>query len=89
MTTDYAIELLRGVLIVSAKTAGPMLLVALVVGLLVGILQAATQVNEASISFVTKLIAMGFAFVAIGGWTVRQLIEFTAQTMGSIANVVQ
>lgn len=88
MTTDHAIELLRNLLIVAAKTAGPMLLVALAVGLMVGVLQAATQVNEASISFVTKLIAMGVTFVAIGGWTITQLVEYTANTISSISRVL-
>ena len=89
MTTDGAIELLRSAMFMAAKTAGPMLLVALAVGLVVGVLQAATQVNEASISFVTKLLAMGATFIAIGAWTARQLVDFTARTLASIANVIQ
>lgn len=89
MTTDAAVELLRNLFIVSAKTAGPMLLVALVVGLVVGVLQAATQVNEASISFVTKLVAIGATFVVVGSWTLRQLVEYTARTLASIADVLQ
>ena len=69
MTTDGAVELLRNALIVAALVVGPMLAVALFVGLIVGVLQAATQVNEASISFVTKLIAIVATFVVLGSWT--------------------
>ncbi len=89
MTTDAAVELLLNMFIISAKTAGPMLLVALAVGLVVGVLQAATQVNEASISFVTKLVAIGATFVALGSWTLRQLVEYTSQTLSSIADVLR
>ncbi len=89
MTTDGAVDLLRAAMIAAAKVAGPMVFVALVVGLLIGILQAATQVNEASVSFVTKLIAVGATTVALGSWTLNQLVDYTARTLGSIANVIR
>lgn len=89
MTTDGAIEMFRNALFVGAKICGPMLLVALVIGLVVGVLQAATQVNEASISFVTKLVAIGFTLLVIGGWTMRQLVDYTSRTISSISEVVR
>ena len=89
MTTDGALELLRNVLLISAKVAGPLLLVALLVGLVVGVLQAATQVNEASISFVSKLVAIGVACTVLGSWTLHQLVDYTARTFASIADVTR
>ena len=89
MTTDGAVELLRNALIVAALVVGPMLAVALFVGLIVGVLQAATQVNEASISFVTKLIAIVATFVVLGGWTLRQLVDYSTRTISSIADVTK
>ncbi|MBI3206300.1 MAG: flagellar biosynthetic protein FliQ [Polyangiaceae bacterium] len=89
MTTDGAVELLRNALIVAALVVGPMLAVALFVGLIVGILQAATQVNEASISFVTKLIAIVATFVVLGSWTLRQLVDYSTRTISSIADVTK
>ena len=64
MTIDGAVELFKNAIFVAAMIAGPALAVALVMGLIVGVLQAATQVNEASISFVAKLIAVR---AAMGG----------------------
>jgi flagellar biosynthetic protein FliQ len=89
MTTDGAVELLRNAMIVTALVAGPMLLAALLVGLVVGVLQAATQVNEASISFVTKLVAVAAAFILLGSWTLRQLVDYTGRTIASISDVTR
>jgi flagellar biosynthetic protein FliQ len=89
MSTDAAVGLFRDAIMVAAKVAGPMLLAALIMGLIVGVLQAATQVNEASISFVTKLIAIGAAIAVVGPWSMRQLVTYTSQTMSSIADVVK
>lgn len=89
MTTDGALDLFQAMLIIVAKVTGPILLVALLVGLVVGVLQAATQINEASISFVTKLLAIAVAFVVLGPWILRQLIEYTRQSFESISGIVR
>lgn len=89
MTTDGAVELFRNAFIISALIAGPPLLAALLVGLVVGVLQAATQVNEASIAFVSKLIAVGLCFAVLGSWTVRQLVDYTSRTIGSISEITR
>ncbi len=89
MTTDGAIELIQNAMLMTAKTAGPLLLVALIVGLIVGVLQAATQVNEASISFVSKLVAVGVMLIVLGSWTMRSLVDYTQRSISSISNVVR
>jgi flagellar biosynthetic protein FliQ len=89
MSTDGAVELFRNAFIISALIAGPPLLAALLVGLVVGVLQAATQVNEASIAFVSKLIAVGLCFALLGSWTVRQLVDYTSRTIASISEVTR
>jgi len=89
MTTDGAIELMRNMLLVIAQVAGPALLSALVVGLLVGVLQTATQVNEASISFVTKLLGVTVALIAGGPYVLAKLIDYTRNTIGSITEIVR
>ncbi len=89
MNTDMAIELVRNAMLVAAKVTGPLLLVALAVGVFVGILQAATQVNEASVSFVLKLVAVLATFIVLGGWTIQVMVDYTTRTIGSIADVVR
>jgi flagellar biosynthetic protein FliR len=85
MTVDGAVELFTKLCLITAKVAGPILLAALLVGLVVGVLQAATQVNEASVSFGAKLLAVGVAFAVLGSWTLRQLVDYTSRTISSIA----
>jgi flagellar biosynthetic protein FliQ len=89
MTVDGATDLFIKAFIVAAKIAGPALFVTLVVGLVIGVLQAATQVNEASISFVAKLLFVMATVMALGSWSLRQLVDYTARTIGSIADIVR
>ncbi len=89
MTTDGAVELFRNAIMIAALVGGPPLLAALIVGLVVGVLQAATQVNEASISFVSKLLAVGLTFAVLGSWTMNQLVDYTSRTISSIADVTR
>ena len=89
MTTDGAIELIVEALLAWMRMSGPLLLSALIVGLVVGVLQAATQINEASVSFLTKLIAMGLTMVAVGPWCARQMVEYTQRTIESISYVAR
>ncbi len=89
MSTDAAVDLFRNAMLLGAKISGPLLLVALAMGLIVGILQAATQVNEASISFVMKLLALGAALAVLGSWIVTELVDYTSHSIQSIATVVR
>jgi len=89
VTPDAVNDLVIRGLIVAAKIAGPALLVTLAVGLIIGVLQAATQINEASISFLAKLIAVMGTIVVMGSWSLRQLMEYTTRTISSIADIVR
>jgi flagellar biosynthesis protein FliQ len=89
MTVDGAVELVIACLLVWVKTAGPMLLGTLVVGVGVGVLQAATQINEASIGFLAKLLVMGVILAVLGSWSMQNLVDYTHRTIGSIADVVR
>lgn len=66
----------------------PLLLTALAVGLLVGIFQAATQINEATLSFIPKVVAMAAVLVFTGPWMLRMLVEFTRRLIESIPSMV-
>lgn len=68
--------------------SAPLLLVALVVGLVISIFQAATQINEATLSFIPKLIAVFVALVVAGPWMLAQLVAFMRQLFGSIPQLV-
>ena len=89
MTTDGAIDLLRNAMLIAAQVAGPVLLAALFVGLVVGVFQTATQVNEASVSYLAKLIAVAVALVIVGPLMLTQLVDYTRHSIQSISGVVR
>jgi flagellar biosynthetic protein FliQ len=89
MTIDQSLELLRNVFLMAATVAGPPLATALVIGLIVGILQTATQVNEATVLFVVKVLGVGIIVAALGPTMVRSLVEYTRETIGAMAKVVR
>lgn len=79
MTPDSVIDLGRQALTTTVMLSAPMLLAALVTGLLVGLFQAATQINEQTLSFIPKLLAMVLALIATGPWLLRTMLDFTQQ----------
>ncbi len=89
MTTDGAIDLLRNAMLIAAQAAGPVLLAALMVGLLVGVFQTATQVNEASVSYLAKLIAVSATLVIVGPLILTQLVDYTRSSIRSISGIVR
>ena len=66
MTTDSALALMLGLFVTCARVGGPLLLIALAAGLVVGVAQAATQLNESSVSFVVKTAALAATLLLLG-----------------------
>ena len=77
MSPALALTELRGGLVAVLWIAGPLLLVVLVVGVLVGIIQAATQLNEPTIAFIAKAAALTVALFALGNLLLGHIVEFT------------
>jgi flagellar biosynthetic protein FliQ len=77
MDTATVIDLGRQALWTIALVSAPLLLVALAVGLVIGIIQAATSINEMTLSFIPKLIAMALALLLFGSWMLVTLVDFT------------
>jgi len=78
MTVDQASELVRETLVLALLTSAPMLVIGLVVGLVVSLVQAVTQIQEQSIVFVPKIVAMVAAAVLLLPWVTHRLMEFAA-----------
>lgn len=68
--------------------AAPLLLTVLVVGLVVSIFQAATQINEVTLSFVPKIVAAVVALTIAGPWMVSTLVEYIQRTLQAIPSIV-
>ncbi len=81
-------DLAHSTLLVTSMIAAPLLLVALATGLLIGMLQAATQINESTLSFIPKLLVLVLTLFAVGPWILRVLVDFTQDLYNSIPGVV-
>lgn len=88
MTPELALTELRGGLVAVLWIAGPLLLTVLVVGVLVGVIQAATQLNEPTIAFVAKAAALTVALFALGNLLIGHLVEFTTQLFQRIPHLI-
>ncbi|MBP8148350.1 MAG: flagellar biosynthesis protein FliQ [Limnohabitans sp.] len=77
MDTAMVIDLCRQALWTIALVSAPLLLVSLAVGLVIGIIQAATSINEMTLSFIPKLIALALALMLFGSWQIVTLVDFT------------
>jgi flagellar biosynthetic protein FliQ len=78
----------REALYLTMMLAGPLLLAALAVGLLIGVFQAATQIQEMTLSFIPKLIALVFALLFFGPWMLRLLVEFSQRLFLAIPGML-
>ncbi len=87
MDSDFAIRLMTDALLTAVKVSAPFLVATLVIGLLISILQVVTQVQEMTLTFVPKLIAVGLVCVLLGSWMLAVLVEFAQrmfETAGSL-----
>ena len=88
MSPETVVTVGRHALEMTLMLAAPLLLTALAVGLLVGIFQAATQINEMTLSFIPKLLAMAAVLALTGPWMIRQLVEYSRNLIESIPGMI-
>ncbi len=87
MTPQDAISLGQDALAVAGLVAAPMLLAALIVGLVISVMQAATQVNEQTLSFIPKLVAVFAALLITGPWMISMMTDFMQRVFQNIAMI--
>ena len=84
MTPEYVVNVGRQALEMMMLVSAPALLVALGIGLVVSVLQAVTQINEATLTFLPKLIGVGITLVVVGPWMLSVLTDYIARTLASV-----
>jgi len=87
MTTAYALQWLKQMLWVAVTTGSPPILTAVVVGLLIAVFQAATQLNDSALSFAPKALASVVAVVAAAPWMIERMMEFTSAAIEAMSRV--
>lgn len=88
MNQDTVVNLASQAMSLALKVAGPMLLVGLVLGLLVSIFQAVTQIQEQSLTLIPKIIGIAVVVVLLGPWMLDQLVSYTANLYTAIPTMV-
>ena len=88
MTPDSLMTLGQHALITMLLVSAPLLAAALAVGLLVSVFQAATQINEMTLSFIPKLVAVFVTMIAAGPWMTALLIDYVRRLFGDIPNII-
>jgi flagellar biosynthetic protein FliQ len=88
MTPETVMTMGRTAMEVTLMVAAPMLLVALIVGLIVSIFQAATQINEATLSFIPKLVGIFVALVVAGPWMLSVMLDYMRQVFTGIPGMI-
>ena len=88
MNQDTVVNLATQAMTLALKVAGPLLLVGLVVGVLVSLFQAATQIQEQSLSFIPKIVGVAVLIVILGPWMLGQLISYAQNLWLSIPQMV-
>jgi len=88
MTPETVMTIGTKALEMTMLLAAPLLLVALAVGLLVGVFQAATQINEMTLSFIPKLLGMAAVLVIAGPWMLKMMVGYTRELFESIPRLI-
>lgn len=88
MGNDFVIELTNQAVKVTMMLAAPMLIGALVIGILVSLFQAVTQINEQTLSFIPKIVVIVVALIVFSPWMMETMTSFTKDLFLSIPNVV-
>ena len=88
MTPEMVMTIAERALVITLMLAAPMLLTALVTGLVIGAFQAATQINEMTLSFIPKVIAIAVTIVIAGPWMLKVLVGYTRELFESIPGLI-
>lgn len=88
MTPETVMNVGRQTLEVIGLLAGPLLISSLIVGLIIAMFQAATQINEMTLTFIPKLITVGAVLILAGPWLLQNMISFTVRLYQSIPQLI-
>ena len=85
MNPGQVMEVMSDALMTALKLSAPVLIISVLVGLVIAILQAATQVHEQTLTFVPKLLAISIILIILGPWMIQQMNDFTIRLFELIA----
>lgn len=87
MDNSQIFDITRRAIFIAAEVAAPVLIICLIVGIVISIFQAATQIHEQTLSFVPKIIIVLIAIIVGGNWMINQISDFAKEVFELIANL--
>lgn len=88
MSEAYVLTLAQDAIFIALMLAGPVLLASLLIGSLISIVQAATQINEVTLTFVPKMVGIILILIILGSWMLQKIVAFTAAIFNNLPNLV-
>lgn len=89
MTEDLVLTLGSEAIKITVYLAGPMLLAAMAIGIVVSVLQAITQINEATLTFIPKMVAVVLVLVVMAPWMLEMLQQYATEVLGNAGDLVR
>ena len=89
MTEQYAIDVARNAFMIALQIGGPLLAGSLIVGMLVSVFQAVTQINEQTLSFVPKILVVAGALAVLGPWMATTLVNYMVGTFNALPQLAR
>lgn len=89
MNVDVVIDIAREALLVIIKSSAPMLLVSLIVGLIISIFQTITSIQEQTLTFVPKLLAIFLVIMLAGSWIFKNIVDFTYELFSNFGTYIK
>jgi len=86
MTADLALNLGTQMIWTALKLAAPVLFIAMAVGLVISVFQVITQIQEISLTFVPKMVAVAMTIIVLGPWMLSTVVQFSRGLIGNIPN---
>ena len=88
MNQDVVVNLAMQAMQIALKVGGPILIVGLVIGLVISIFQAVTQIQEQTLSFIPKIVGLAVVIIVAGPWMLGQMLTYTEELWGAIPSMV-
>jgi flagellar biosynthetic protein FliQ len=88
LSQEFVISVAQKAIYTLFEVSGPLLIIALVIGLIISIFQATTQIQEQTLAFIPKIVAILLALVFFGPWMLTKVVEFTYQIFSNLNNFV-
>jgi len=89
MSVDYVVQIANQALYLIIKTAAPILLVSLIIGLIISIFQAVTSIQEQTLTFVPKIVGVFLALMLLGGWMLTNMSDFMTELWSDLSRYIR